>query len=108
MAADVLTASVDRRSRAGMATEPVRVPGHAPLAERLRALAGVVAERPFVVTDAGTYAQMRDWSARLAGGLAALGVGRGDHALTRRGPGPVPTARISGARRSRRRAGRSR
>jgi fatty-acyl-CoA synthase len=39
------------------------------------------ADRPFVVTEDGawTYAQMRDWADRLAGGLAGLGVGPGDH-----------------------------
>lgn len=37
--------------------------------------------RPFVATEDGTwtYGQVRDRSSRLAGGLAALGVGRGDH-----------------------------
>ncbi|GLZ55318.1 AMP-binding protein [Actinomycetospora sp. NBRC 106378] len=51
------------------------------LAGALDAACEEFADRPFVVTEAGTwtYAQMRDWSARVAGGLRDLGVGRGDH-----------------------------
>ncbi len=51
------------------------------LAGALDAACADFAERPFVVTEDGawTYAQMRDWSNRLAGGLAGLGVGPGDH-----------------------------
>ena len=50
------------------------------LAGALDAACADFGDRPFVVTGAGvwTYTQMRDWSARLAGGLRALGVGRGD------------------------------
>jgi fatty-acyl-CoA synthase len=60
-----------------------RVPTWTPrtLAGALDVACADFADRPFVVTEDGTwtYAQMRDWSNRLAGGLAALGVGRGDH-----------------------------
>ena len=51
------------------------------LAGALDAACADFAERPFVVTEDGTwtYAQMRDWANRLAGGLAGLGVGPGDH-----------------------------
>jgi fatty-acyl-CoA synthase len=51
------------------------------LAGALDAACADFADRPFVVTEAGTwtYAQMRDWSNRLAGGLAGLGVDPGDH-----------------------------
>lgn len=51
------------------------------LAGALDAACEEFAERAFVVTEAGiwTYAQMREWSARLAGGLRDLGVGVGDH-----------------------------
>ena len=51
------------------------------LAQSLDAACAEFADRPFVATEAGTwtYGQMRDWSARLAGGLRDLGVGPGDH-----------------------------
>ena len=51
------------------------------LAQSLDDACADFADRPFVATEAGTwtYAQVRDWSARVAGGLRDLGVGPGDH-----------------------------
>lgn len=51
------------------------------LAGALDVAADAFADRPFVVTEAGTwtYDGMRRWSERLAGGLRGLGVSRGDH-----------------------------
>ncbi|MER5673951.1 class I adenylate-forming enzyme family protein [Pseudonocardia alni] len=50
------------------------------LAGALDAACAEFADRPFVVTEAGTwtYRELRAWADRLAGGLARLGVGRGD------------------------------
>ena len=49
--------------------------------ERLDACAQAWGQRPFVITDDRTisYAETADWSRRLADGLAALGVGPGEH-----------------------------
>lgn len=50
------------------------------LAQRFDIVAGRHPERPFVMADEGTssYAEMRDWSRRLARGLVDLGIEPGD------------------------------
>lgn len=71
--------SAPERRAAIDARHPVWIPRT--LAGALDAACAEFADRPFVVTEDGTwtYAQIRDWSARLAGGLRDLEVGRGDH-----------------------------
>jgi fatty-acyl-CoA synthase len=51
------------------------------LPQSIDALTEEFAQRPFVMTDERTYtyAEMRDWSRRLAAGLIAAGVAVGDH-----------------------------
>ena len=50
-------------------------------AANLRQVAARHPERPFLITDAGswTYGEMQAWIARLGRGFMAAGVGRGDH-----------------------------
>lgn len=69
---------IDRRRAALEARYPVWEP--MTLDARLDACAAEFPERPLVITDERTltYRETADWSRRLADGLAALGVGRGD------------------------------
>jgi fatty-acyl-CoA synthase len=68
----------DRRA-ALAARHPVWVPRTT--AQQLDAAAARFADRPLIITDdrVCTYAEVRDWSIRLAAGLLALGVRPGDH-----------------------------
>lgn len=69
---------IDRRRAALEDRYPVWEP--MTLDARLDACAAEFPERPLVITDDRTltYRETADWSRRLADGLAALGVGRGD------------------------------
>lgn len=69
---------IDRRRAALEARYPVWEP--MTLDARLEACAAEFPERPLVIADDRTltYRETADWSRRLADGLAALGVGRGD------------------------------
>ena len=53
----------------------------ATLAQALDAATGLYPDRPLILTDecTYTYAEVRDWSVRLAAGLIAGGVSHGDH-----------------------------
>jgi fatty-acyl-CoA synthase len=69
-----------RARRAALeARHPVWVPRTT--AQQLDAAAASFAERPLILTDdhVYSYAEVRDWSIRLAAGLLALGVRPGDH-----------------------------
>ena len=71
--------SVQERRRALEAAHPAWHP--MTLSQALDAAAERYADRPLILTDDRvlTYGQVRDWSARLAAGLAARGVAPGDH-----------------------------
>jgi fatty-acyl-CoA synthase len=74
-----MTASVRERRQALEAAHAAWHP--ATLSEALDAAATRYPERPLILTDGRTYtyAEVREWSRRLAGGLIASGVQPGDH-----------------------------
>jgi fatty-acyl-CoA synthase len=68
-----------QRRAALEARHPVWVPRTT--AQQLDAAAGEFADRPLILTDdhVYSYAEVQDWTVRLAAGLIALGVQPGDH-----------------------------
>ena len=74
-----MLAPVADRQAALEARHPTWVPRR--LDEQLDVTAAVFPDRPYVITAdrTWTYAEIRDWSVRVARGLVALGVRPGDH-----------------------------
>ena len=74
-----MTASVDARREALQAAHPTWRP--MTLSQALDVAAARHGDRPLILTEerSYTYAEVRDWSVRLATGLIASGVASGDH-----------------------------
>lgn len=74
-----MTASVQERRQELEAAHPVWHP--MTLSDALDRAAARYPDRPLILSDSRTYtyAELRDWSRRLAAGLVALGVQPGEH-----------------------------